>query len=133
MPGNRCGHCTNRPSLTPAYPIRKGTGDLPRLLSMAAERAKEWYRHPQKCHVLNKGKRRTRSERREAYQIILETMLSFLDLASLCLGTKDRSFIFQPGMKRHGMLPLPMPKRNGAGASFWKAITSCGNSSANPA
>jgi len=65
------------------------------LLSLAAERAKEWYRHPQKCHVLNKGNRRTRSERREAYQIIIETMLSFLDLASLCLGTPtlDHGFV----------------------------------------
>ncbi|MCL1915621.1 MAG: hypothetical protein FWG17_02780 [Desulfovibrionaceae bacterium] len=68
---------------------------MPRLLSLAAERAKEWYRHPQKCHVLNKGNRRTRSERREAYQIIIETMLSFLDLASLCLGTPtlDNGFV----------------------------------------
>jgi len=65
------------------------------LLSLAAERAKEWYRHPQKCHALNKGTRQTRSERREAYQIILETMLSFLDLASLCLGTPtlDNGFV----------------------------------------
>jgi hypothetical protein len=65
------------------------------LLSLAAERAKEWYRHPQKCHALNKGDRQTRSERREAYQIIIETMLSFLDLASLCLGTPtlDNGFV----------------------------------------
>jgi hypothetical protein len=68
---------------------------LPRLLSLAAERAKAWYRHPQKCHVMNKGNRQTRSERREAYQIIIETMLSFLDLASLCLGTPtlDNGFV----------------------------------------
>ena len=65
------------------------------MLSLAAERAKTWYRHPQKCHVLNKGNRQTRSERREAYQIIIETMLSFLDLASLCLGTPtlDNGFV----------------------------------------
>jgi hypothetical protein len=65
------------------------------ILSLAAERAKAWYRHPQKCHVLNKGSRQTRSERREAYQIIIETMLSFLDLASLCLGTPtlDNGFV----------------------------------------
>jgi len=93
--GNRCGHCPNRPLLTPAHPIRKGFGGLPRLLSLAAERAKEWYPHPQKCHVLNRGNRQTRSERREAYQIIIETMLSFLDLASLCLGTPtlDNGFV----------------------------------------
>jgi len=95
MNGNRCGHDPAQPRLTPARPISKGKGGLPRILSLAAERAKAWYRHPQKCHVLNKGDRQTRSERREAYQIILETMLSFLDLASLCLGapTLDHGFV----------------------------------------
>jgi len=95
MPGNKCGHNAKQPCLNPAHPIRKGQGGLPRILSLAAERAKEWYRHPQKCHVLNKGNRQTRSERREAYQIIIETMLSFLDLASLCLGTPtlDNGFV----------------------------------------
>ncbi len=95
MSGNRCGHDPAQPNLAPARPIRKGKGGLPRILSLAAERAKAWYHHPQKCHVLNKGNRRTRSERREAYQIIIETMLSFLDLASLCLGTPtpDNGFV----------------------------------------
>ncbi len=95
MPGNKCGHDAKQPRLYPARPIRKGKGGLPRILSLAAERAKAWYHHPQKCHVLNKGNRRTRSERREAYQIIIETMLSFLDLASLCLGTPtlDNGFV----------------------------------------
>jgi hypothetical protein len=39
--------------------------------------------------------RQTRSERREAYQVIIETMLSVLDLASLCLGTPtlDSGFV----------------------------------------
>lgn len=84
-----------QPRLRPARPIRKGKGGLPRILSLAAERAKAWYRHPQKCHTLNRGKRQIRSERREAYQVILETMLSFLDLASLCLGTPtlDNGFV----------------------------------------
>jgi hypothetical protein len=93
--GNRCGHCSKRPSLSPAHSIRKGKGGLPRILSLAADRAKAWYRHPQKCHLLNKGKRQTRSERREAYQVIIETMLSFLDLAALCLGTPtlDNGFV----------------------------------------
>ena len=95
MNGNRCGHDPAQPKLIPARPISKGQGGLPRILSLAAERAKAWYRHPQKCHVLNKGNRQTRSERREAYQIIIETMLSFLDLASLCLGTPtlDNGFV----------------------------------------
>ena len=95
MSGNRCGHDPAQPNLTPARPISKGKGGLPRILSLAAERAKAWYRHPHKCHVLIKGNRQTRSERREAYQIIIETMLSFLDLASLCLGTPtpDNGFL----------------------------------------
>ena len=68
---------------------------MPRILSLAAERAKAWYQHPQKCHVLNSGNRQTRSERREAYQVIIETMLSVMDLASLCLGTPtlDNGFV----------------------------------------
>jgi hypothetical protein len=84
-----------QPRLHPARPIRKGKGGLPRILSLAAERAKAWYRHPQKCHILNKGSRQTRSERREAYQVIIETMLSVLDLVSLCLGTPtlDNGFV----------------------------------------
>jgi len=95
MPGNKCSHDARQPRLHPARPIRKGLGGLPRILSLAAERVKAWYRHPEKCHVLNKGNRQTRSERREAYQVIIETMLSFLDLASLCLGTPtlDNGFV----------------------------------------
>ena len=95
MPGNKCSHNAKQPCLNPARPIRKGQGGLPRILSLAAERAKAWYRHPQKCHALNRGNRQTRSERREAYQVIIETMLSFLDLASLCLGTPtlDNGFV----------------------------------------
>jgi hypothetical protein len=72
-----------------------GPGGLPRILSLAAERAKAWYRHPKKCPALCGDKRQTRSERREAYQIVIETVLSFLDLASLCLGTPtvDNGFV----------------------------------------
>ena len=69
-------------------PIRKGKGGLPRILSLAAERAKAWYFHPRKCKLLQSHPhRQTRSERRAACQIIIETILSYLDLASLCLGT----------------------------------------------
>ena len=93
--GNRCGHCPKRPRLSAAHPIRKGKGGLPRILSLAAERAKAWYRHPAKCPPLQKAKRAIRSERREALQIVIETLLSYLDLASLCLGTPtlDHGFI----------------------------------------
>ena len=93
--GNRCGHCPKRPRLSPAHPIRKGKGGLPRILSLAAERAKAWYRHPAKCPPLQRARRAIRSERREALQIVIETILSHLDLASLCLGTPtlDHGFI----------------------------------------
>lgn len=85
--GNRCGHDPKRPLLTPANPIRKGKGGLPRILSLAAERTKAWYDHPKKCPpLLTHGNRKTRSERREACLVVLETLLSHLDLASLCLG-----------------------------------------------
>lgn len=86
--GNRCGHCPKRPQLRPARPIRTGKGGLPRILSLAAERAKAWYFHPKKCPPLQAHQnRQTRSERREACQIVLEIILSHLDLASMCLGT----------------------------------------------
>jgi hypothetical protein len=85
--GNRCGHDPKRPLLIPANPIRKGQGGLPRILSLAAERTKTWYDHPKKCPpLLAQGNRKTRSERREACLVVLETLLSRLDLASLCLG-----------------------------------------------
>ena len=88
MTGNRCGHDPKNPSLSPAKPIRKGKGGLPRILSLAAERAKAWYFHPKKCPPLQaQPNRRTRSERREACQVVLETILAHLDLASMCLGT----------------------------------------------
>ncbi|MDY0275493.1 MAG: hypothetical protein RBR42_08670 [Desulfomicrobium sp.] len=88
MNGNRCGHDPRNPKLTPVNPIRKGKGGLPRILSLAAERAKVWYFHPKKCKLLQTHPhRQTRSERREACQIVIETILSHLDLVSLCLGT----------------------------------------------
>ena len=86
--GNRCGHDSHDPRLNAAVPIPKGKGGFPRILSLAAERAKAWYFHPKKCPPLQgRPGRQTRSERREACQIVLETILRHLDLASLCLGT----------------------------------------------
>ncbi|MEA4855375.1 hypothetical protein [Solidesulfovibrio sp.] len=74
--------------MTAAVSIPKGRGGFPRILSLAAERAKSWYFHPQKCPPLQSHpSRQTRSERREACQIVLETILRHLDLASMCLGT----------------------------------------------
>ena len=86
--GNRCGHDSRRPCLNAAVTIRKGKGGLPRILSLAAERAKLWYRHPRKCPALGvAGKRVRRSERREAYQRVIEAVLYHLDLASMCCGS----------------------------------------------
>lgn len=57
-------------------------------MSLATERAKAWYNHPKKCKLLQSlPLRKTRSERREVCQIVLETILSHLDLSSLCLRT----------------------------------------------
>lgn len=85
-------HDPGRPKLTPDVPIRKGKGGLPRILSLAAERTKLWYDHPKKCPLLlTKGDRKIRSERREACLIVLETLLSHLALASLCLGAGKRA------------------------------------------
>jgi hypothetical protein len=78
-------------------PIRKGPGGLPRILSLAAETAKQWYYRPQTCSAMYiKGQRQTRSERREAYQVVIETMLSFMDITTMRLGvpTASSGFIY---------------------------------------
>lgn len=65
--GNHCGHDPQNPRLSPDTPIRKGPGGLPRILSLAAERAKEWFFQPEKCPQFQTSEQRqTRSERREA-------------------------------------------------------------------
>jgi hypothetical protein len=85
--GNRCGHDPRNPHLSPPAPIKSGPGCPPRILSLAAERAKEWFFAPEKCPLLRgDSERRLRSERREAIQVVLEFLLSRLDLASLCAG-----------------------------------------------
>jgi hypothetical protein len=87
LTGNRCWHDPQNPRLSPPVPIRRGPGGLPRLLSLAAEKAKEWYFAPGKCPPLQTSlTRQTRGERREARQVVLEFLLSRLDLATLCLG-----------------------------------------------
>lgn len=85
--GNRCGHAPHHPRLSAAVPIPKGKGGFPRILSLAAERAKSWYFHPAKCPALHGTGKKIRSERREACQIVLEVIFRYLDLASMCLGT----------------------------------------------
>ena len=98
--GNRCGHDPQNPNLSPPNPIRKGEGAPPRILSLAAERAKEWFWNPQKCPLLETNDdRQTRSERREAIQVVLEFLLSRLDLVTLCVGTPTLN---------HGFIDLGM-------------------------
>jgi len=90
--GNRCGHDPKNPLLSPPNPIRKGEGGLPRILSLAAERAKEWFWNPKQCPELQSSPdRQTRSERREAVQVVLEYLLSRLDLSTLCVGVPTPS------------------------------------------
>ena len=85
--GNRCGHDPKNPQLSPPEPIRTGPGGLPRILSLAAERLKEWFWNPKKCPELQSNPdRQTRSERRKAIQVVLEFLLSRLSLATLCVG-----------------------------------------------
>ena len=100
--GNRCGHDPRRPHLEAAVNIPTGKGGMPRILSLAAERARAWYTHPKKCPPLLKGNRTTRSERREAYQRIVTAALYHLDLASLCLGTPTVSGFIDIDMKTLG-------------------------------
>ena len=90
--GNRCGHDAQNPHLNPILTIRTGPGGPPRILSLAAEKAKEWFFSPAQCPPLQtRPNRQTRSERREACQVVLEFLLSRLDLATLCLGTPTLS------------------------------------------
>ena len=90
--GNRCGHDPQNPRLSPPAAIRTGPGGPPRILSLAAEKAKEWFFSPGQCPPLQTSpQRQTRSERREACQVVLEFLLGRLDLASLCLGTPTLS------------------------------------------
>jgi hypothetical protein len=94
--GNRCGHDPKNPILSPLNPNRKGEGDLLRILSLAAERANEWFWNPNQCpEPQSNPDRQTRSERREAVQVVLEHLLSRLDLSALCVGVPSpgRSFI----------------------------------------
>lgn len=93
--GNRCGHNLKSPRLEPLVPIKKGKGGLPRILSLAAEKSKSWYYEPNKCPKLNsRSNRKTRSERREAIIIIIETLLKRLDLASMRIGLPAQNGCF---------------------------------------
>ena len=98
--GNRCGHNPKVPRLTPPKPIQKGKGNLPRILSLAAEKSKAWYNEPNRCPKLySRPNRQTRSERREAIIIIIETLLKRLDLASSRVGMPAQNGFLNIDMK----------------------------------
>ena len=88
--GNRCGHDPQNPHLSPPTPIKTGPGGLPRILSLAAERAKEWFWNLKKCLLLETNlNRQTRSERRDAIQVVLEYFLIRLGLTTLCVDMES--------------------------------------------
>ena len=139
--GNRCGHDPSRPQLSAVVPIPKGKGGLPRILSLAAERAKAWYVSPRKCPQLHGTGRQIRSERREACQIVLEVIFRHLDLASMCLGTPTpangfidldmRTIVRDSGMgqrrceraiallKEAGFMRVKQPRRQNAEGAYF--------------
>lgn len=97
--GNRCGHNPKSSRLVPVVPISKGLGGLPRILSLAAERTKIWYDQLATNPDLNsKNDRQTRSERREAIIIVIETLLKHLDIVSLNIGYPSK----------HGFIDIDM-------------------------
>ncbi|MDR0354159.1 MAG: site-specific integrase [Deltaproteobacteria bacterium] len=66
--------------MSPPEPIKTGPGGLPRILSLAAEKTKEWFCHPDKCPALNsRPTRQTRSEqwmisqqeKSEQYEVVI--------------------------------------------------------------
>ena len=141
LSGNRCGHDPHTPRLNAAVSIPQGKGGFPRILSLAAERAKAWYFYPRQCPQLRGSGRQVRSERREACQIVLEVIFRHLDLASMCLGTPTpasgfididmRSIVQDSGMgqrrceraiallKESGFMRVKQPRRqNEEGAYF---------------
>lgn len=98
--GNKCRHNPKNPRLSPLVPISKGFGGLPRILSLAAERTKIWYDQPSTNSDLNsKNDRQTRSERREAIIIVIETLLKHLDITSLNIGFPSKHGFVDIDMK----------------------------------
>ena len=94
--GNRCGHCRYGSTLNTFKPLRvEGKGAQPKLLIKAVEQLDEMFELPKKwlknlnqnASDANGKSRQKRSERREAIIKLLKTLLKFLDLASLRIGT----------------------------------------------
>jgi|TARA_Y100001968_G_scaffold257325_3_gene243926 hypothetical protein len=94
--GNRCGHCRYGSTLNTFKPLQKdGKGAQPKLLIKAIEQLDQMFELPKKwLKNLNhntsnaSGKsRQKRSERRESIIKLLKTIMKFLDIATLRIGT----------------------------------------------
>lgn len=69
-------------------------------MSLAAEKSKAWYNEPDRCPNLNSStNRKTRTERREAIIIIIETLLKRLDLTTLRVGLPVQNGFLNIDMK----------------------------------
>ncbi|NEO33468.1 MAG: hypothetical protein F6K36_24200 [Symploca sp. SIO3C6] len=87
--GNRCGHNPLKPILELLSPIKVGRGGLPRILSLAKERAIKYFNKPGILPTLNasnRSSRQQRSEQREACIRVIEALLKYCDLTSLRVG-----------------------------------------------
>ena len=88
--GNFCGHAPLSPRFTLARPAKTGKGGIPRVLTLCAERLKDYYYGPRKVipslDLANGSERQQRSERREACVLLLTALLKYTDLTSLRVG-----------------------------------------------
>ena len=88
--GNFCGHAPLSPRFTLARPAKTGTGGIPRVLTLCAERLQDYYYSPRKVipslDLANGSQRQQRSERREACLLSLTALLKYTDLTSLRVG-----------------------------------------------
>jgi len=88
--GNFCGHAPLSPRFTLARPAKTGTGGIPHVLTLCAERLKDYYYSPRKIipslDLANGSERQQRSERREACVLLLTALLKYTDLTSLRVG-----------------------------------------------
>jgi len=71
-------------------PVKTGKGGIPRVLTLCAERLKDYYNNPRQLipslDLANGSERQQRSERREACLLLLMALLKYMDLASLRVG-----------------------------------------------
>jgi len=88
--GNFCGHAPLSPRFTLARPAKTGTGGIPRVLTLCAERLQAYYYSPRtvipSLDLANGSERQQRSERREACVLLLTALLKYTDLTSLRVG-----------------------------------------------